>query len=327
MDEIISIIVPAYNVETYIEKCIDSVLKQTYRKWELIIVDDGSVDRTGEISDKYAAEYNNIIAIHQNHQGVSSARNHGMDWAHGSYILFIDADDWMEAEMIQTMLDEGQHADLIVCGVNDCYLRENDKIVIRPRKLWNETQTFSPEDVYLDVYCKLATLWNKLIRVTCIGDIRFSPEMSFGEDAVFFVKVLSNVQSTVVVPRYMYNYCINRIGNVVSAKIDYRSLELLDNMLKAYYCLRAIDLGIYGVHKLTSTVYGVMEKIEDMDDKANRCYIKKSGFVLRRVGFKDRMEYLLDSRFLKKVRSKVFFVFLTVFPKRAIKLRRKWFGA
>ena len=89
----ISIVIPAYNVENYIEQCLLSVIKQTYKTLEIIVVDDGSKDKTGEIADKYAKMDDRIIVVHQNNGGLPNARNTGMKYAHGEYVMFLDSDD------------------------------------------------------------------------------------------------------------------------------------------------------------------------------------------------------------------------------------------
>lgn|GEM_PF-613228 len=323
MNELISIIVPAYNVEEYIEKCVDSILGQTYRAWELFIIDDGSTDSTGDIADRYSYDHENITVIHQANLGISSARNRGIDIARGSYILFADADDWMEKDMLQVMTEEGQHADMIVCGINNCFLRENGEIIRKPRKLWAQQQAFLAGDIYYDVLCRTGTIWNKLIRAECIGSIRFDPAMVYGEDTNFLARILANVRSAAVVPRCMYNYLKNRDGNVVSAKIDFRSLQLLDNMLKTYRLLKPDNKGIYGVCRIEIAVNEVMAKIKDLDDRSNRRYIRRCGYVLRKVGFKDRALYLISPLFKTTFRKKLRFLFLTYFTKQAVKRRRK----
>lgn len=318
----ISIIVPAYNVERYIEKCINSVLKQTYKEWELIIVDDGSMDKTGVIADGFAAENDNITVIHQTNHGVSYARNRGIDLAHGLYFLFLDADDWIEENMLETMMYNGQQADLIVCGINDCFQENNGSLSIKPRKIWEKQDCFISDDVFFDVFCKTGTLSNKLFHVNSIGSIRFSTKMTYGEDAFFLAQALSNVNRAVIVPRHMYYYVKNRNGNVVSAKIDSRSLQFLDNTLETYFFLKSIGKSVYGVNRMETAVREVMSKIEDLDDSSCQCYIRKCGNVLRKVKFKDQLAYILDPRFKRSIKGKFFFVLLICCPKLAIKKRR-----
>ena len=93
-EELISVVVPVYNVEKYLERCVDSIIKQTYKNLDIILVDDGSQDNSGKICDKYKEKYNNIQVIHQKNQGLSIARNNGLAIAEGNYITFIDSDDW-----------------------------------------------------------------------------------------------------------------------------------------------------------------------------------------------------------------------------------------
>ena len=102
---LISVIVPIYQVEAYLEECLDSILNQTYRQLEIILIDDGSTDRCGEICDRYASRDSRIKVIHQTNQGLSAARNAGMDIAIGEYISFIDSDDYIVPQYYEKMLD------------------------------------------------------------------------------------------------------------------------------------------------------------------------------------------------------------------------------
>ncbi|RID95082.1 glycosyltransferase family 2 protein [Dialister pneumosintes] len=98
---LISVIVPVYKVEKHIHRCIESVLKQTYANWELILVDDGSPDSCGRICDAYAARYDNILVIHQENQGLSAARNAGLDRAGGEWVYFLDSDDFIREDTLE----------------------------------------------------------------------------------------------------------------------------------------------------------------------------------------------------------------------------------
>ena len=115
MDEkLVSVIIPAYNIEDYIGRCLDSIISQTYKNLEIIVVDDGSRDYTGEILDNYAKKDRRIKVIHKENGGVSSARNKGIEAAEGDYIGFIDGDDLIEPEMYKTLVDllEEENADI-----------------------------------------------------------------------------------------------------------------------------------------------------------------------------------------------------------------------
>ena len=118
-DALISVIVPVYNVEKYINRCIESVLAQTYRNFELILVDDGSPDNCGAICDDYASKDRRIRVIHKENGGVSSARNAGLDSAGGDYILFVDSDDYITPEHIELLIPV-ESEDLVCCGLVQC---------------------------------------------------------------------------------------------------------------------------------------------------------------------------------------------------------------
>lgn len=123
MEVDLSIIVPIYNVERYIERCLESILTQSFSNFELILVDDGSPDRCGKIIDEYVKRDSRVIAIHQNNRGVSAARNAGLRRAKGNYIGFVDPDDWVDASMYEVLIGllEATDSDIAVCPWRDCY--------------------------------------------------------------------------------------------------------------------------------------------------------------------------------------------------------------
>ena len=120
MEELISVVVPVYNVEKYIDKCINSIINQTYKNLEIILVDDGSPDNCGKICDEYAKKDNRIKVTHKENGGVSSARNIGIKNATGDWLTFVDADDWIENNFVEQLLKIGnqENAEIVLCGYN-----------------------------------------------------------------------------------------------------------------------------------------------------------------------------------------------------------------
>ena len=116
----ISVIIPVYNVEQYLEKCLDSILNQTYKNIEIILVNDGSIDKSGLICDEYSRKYNNIKVFHKENGGVSSARNLGIDNATGQYLAFIDPDDYIDVNMYEILVEKIL---LIFSIINPIYLK------------------------------------------------------------------------------------------------------------------------------------------------------------------------------------------------------------
>ena len=116
--ELISVIVPVYNVERYLRRCVDSILHQTYRNLEVLLVDDGSTDASGAICDEYAAQEERVTAVHQKNGGLSAARNAGLERAQGTYLCFVDSDDFLNSRMLETLCRDlqEQDADVAVVG-------------------------------------------------------------------------------------------------------------------------------------------------------------------------------------------------------------------
>ena len=124
----VSVIIPVYNVEKYLKDCINSILNQTYSNWEMILVDDGSVDNSGDICDKFSKNDSRIHVIHQTNKGVSFARNKGIEKANGEYLIFIDSDDWIENNMFEEMITaiNNTKADACYC---DRYYKDVNKMI------------------------------------------------------------------------------------------------------------------------------------------------------------------------------------------------------
>ena len=137
-DLFISIIVPVYKVEKYLEKCIQSILNQTYKEFELLLVDDGSPDRCPELCDFYAAQYDNVIALHKSNGGLSDARNYGLKYAKGNFITFVDSDDYISPDYLETLvaLKTSYDADICVGGI--CVFYE-EEIALSSRRVVEKT--------------------------------------------------------------------------------------------------------------------------------------------------------------------------------------------
>lgn len=201
----ISIIIPAYNAEITIRKCIESVLNQTYQDFELIIINDGSEDSTGSICDEYNSKDNRIRVIHQKNQGVSSARNIGINRANGEYTAFVDSDDWIETDYIENLLSASSNYDFVFTNMisreGGHVINENKNVIIINDTLktlirdFNILTTTGP-------CCKLFKT-NILIE----NNIYFPADISFGEDAIFFLKYIRFIHSAYFVADSGYHYC------------------------------------------------------------------------------------------------------------------------
>lgn len=225
---LVSIIVPIFNVEQYLSKCVDSLLKQTLREIEIILVDDGSSDNCNRICEEYAKKDARIKVIHQENAGVSAARNSGLNAATGKFIGFVDPDDWIEPQMYEEMLNELERTkvDLVICGYNyydDSYHSDETRIY----KL-KKTQLLDREDLYKSMSDMPPTVRHgvvtKLFRQDLIGDLRFDTELRSSEDLQFLLNYFSKTSSASFIHKPFYNNLVRK-GSATHGALNIKSLK------------------------------------------------------------------------------------------------------
>ena len=204
----ISIIVPVYNVEKYLHRCIDSILVQTFTDFECIFIDDGSTDGSGRILDEYATEDGRVRVIHQANAGVSAARNAGLAMAHGEWIGFVDSDDWIEPNMYEYLYANAKNtnADAVVCGFFGQHCR-------RVR------QMCGTEKALKLIFEKNGFGGFSFLRLTAaekVQDIRFDVNISYLEDSAFFYEVFKRCEKVYWDNKPLYHYEYNQ-SSVTSA--------------------------------------------------------------------------------------------------------------
>lgn len=210
---VISIIIPVYNASPYVEQCVRSVLAQTLQELEIIAVNDGSTDGSDVILDKLAAKDTRLKVFHLVNNGVSAARNFGLQQAKGSYIGFCDADDWMEP----TMLEELYHAlttqacDWAICNVH--VIKNDDPITVRLKITEQIIDMASDRTSFLRSLMRFAydnANWNKLFHAAIIREqqLRFAEDMNIWEDLLFNLQYLQYVKRAALVAKPLYNYRI-----------------------------------------------------------------------------------------------------------------------
>ena len=211
MKPLVSIIVPVYNVEKYLDKCVASVVNQTYTNLEIILVDDGSPDNCPAICDAWKERDPRIKVIHQQNGGLSVARNEGLKLANGEFIGFIDSDDWIEPQMVETLLAALQetNADIAVCNYQ-IETEESKATSIKPES--PDRKQYTPEEALTKIFkwqgfiCNF--VWNKLYRRTIISDI-FFPAGKLHEDVPWTAAVIGNSKTIVSIDCPLYHY-LNR---------------------------------------------------------------------------------------------------------------------
>lgn len=217
--EIISIVIPVYNCEKHIERCINSILKQTYKNLEIVLVNDGSKDKSLEICEKYAQRDNRILIFNKENEGVSSARNLGIEKSHGEFISFVDSDDYLEETFCEELINKlyEYDVDYVACGYKRVY---NDKHIEYVNNDFSE-RIVSPIEYLnelLNVQKGYGFAHMKLIKKEVIGDIKFDIELKVGEDALFNVMLCEKLKKILIYNKALYNYYFN--SNSVVRKFD-----------------------------------------------------------------------------------------------------------
>lgn len=208
-EKVLSVIVPVYKVEPYLKRCIDSIIHQTYKNLQIILVDDGSPDLCGSICDEYTQKDSRIIAVHQKNEGLSGARNNGMLFAKGEYIAFVDSDDWLHPTMYEVLINliEKNNLDIAKCSVTSS--DGNNESQILPRKR-NRDKIITGKNVfdlyYTEFLCKV--VWNAVYKRKIVNGI-LSPVGYISEDNYVSGRYLYRSTRMMITSKCLYYYYKN----------------------------------------------------------------------------------------------------------------------
>lgn len=234
----ISIIVPVYNVETYLPTCIESILDQTYKDFEILLIDDGSTDNSGKICDEYAKRDNRCIAIHQQNKGVYNARNTGLSNATGEYISFVDSDDYIHPQMLEILYEALQKGDYDFSMITYKKVFNKSEIIDISETCIN-TISLNRDTLISGLYNKthisesnFQAVWNKLYKKALLKDMLF--KLTGSEDTEFNNRIYLKAQSAIFINLPLY-YWLQR-----SNSISHQSKNLIDRGDTYILCLNEI---------------------------------------------------------------------------------------
>lgn len=232
MEDLISVIVPIYQVEQFLPRCIDSIRNQTYQELEIILVDDGSPDRCGEICDEYAKKDNRIRVIHKANGGLSDARNAGIQEAKGNYFSFVDSDDLIHPQMLEQLhnMVVQKKAQIAICHY--AYLEEGEeadfsKTIPSMQDRWRMVSQREAQELYFDKQQRVVytVAWNKLYSAELFADIQY-PKGKVHEDEFTTFKLLYAAKGIVVTDDVYYYYLVR--SNSIMSKFNRKRFHLLD---------------------------------------------------------------------------------------------------
>ena len=226
MNELISVIIPVYNVEQYVESCLNSVINQSYTNLEIILVDDGSTDRSGEICEQYALKDSRIKVIHEENAGLGESRNRGLRIASGDYICFVDSDDWIEEDYCKELVQaaERTNSDIAICGYNECFkdgkkpkVKYDGCFTTTGKEILHYTMTANSK------YWFNISVWNKLYKREIISELWFKSRVY--EDIMYNAESMYRANKIAYVNKCLYNYRINREGSIISKGFQRNTIE------------------------------------------------------------------------------------------------------
>ncbi len=232
---LISVIVPIYNVEPYLKRCVESIQNQTYKNLEIILVDDGSPDNCGKMCDEFAVNDKRIKVVHRENGGLSAARNSGLDIATGDYVGFVDSDDYIENDMYRELFIaiSENNVNICTCGCN--VVDEEKKLIYS--ETWETLCKYSDVEVVEKILLPLKTsLCNKLFQRDIIGHKRMPLNVVYGEDLIFFTSLLCSSLQVVVIPYCGYNY-VKHQNTITTSAFNSHSFDEVYCKDFSYTCL------------------------------------------------------------------------------------------
>lgn len=280
---LISVIVPVYNAQKYLPMCLNSILAQTFKDFEVICVDDGSTDNSLTVLQEYAAKDKRIKVIHQENQGVSVARNYGMQKATGNYIYFMDSDDFICSQWFERAVEiiNAYHPDCLMCDYREVTnyevpLCDFEKTVAQ--KLENPLAIFMQK--HSSIY---PNLWTKIYKAETIGKQRFDENMIYSEDLWFNLEFLAKAQTFYHLPQKMYAY-VKRIDSITASKFTERKahsfLQCCANIQKKFGKTPHFKTMRNNISNLNLKF--VLKNLQKLPDKGKSC--EKKIFELLRCG-------------------------------------------
>lgn len=251
--ELISIIVPVYNVEKYLKKCIDSLTKQTYKNIEIILINDGSTDESGRICEECKKNDYRIRLFHEKNMGVSNARNVGIRNANGKIITFVDSDDSIEVDMIETMYKtmKEDNADIIICGTKN--VNENNEEIINENPIKKQKRIFNNIlgiQYMLDEKLYTNVCWGKIYKKSLFDNNMFNENIKIAEDLDVLYKIFFKAQKIIYIPQKEYIW-LDRNNSVTKERFNSKwrdEIKVCEDIIK-FTQIKCNDITDYAIKR------------------------------------------------------------------------------
>lgn len=309
----VSIVVPIYNVEKYLRRCVDSLRNQTLDEIEIILVDDGSPDNCPQICDEYANMDNRIKVIHKKNGGLSDARNFGIREANGEYLLMVDSDDWCENSMVEELYNTMvfDETDITICGYNIDYTNNNFSVYAD----LGEAKKFCGKVGIAEAIYKLDTLgmfnvvWNKMYKTEIIkeNNLKFEKDGVPGEDILFNCEYFKYINSIKLIPKRLHHYMREDEDTLVSKYREdlYAQVQRFNKAKKDLYDYYDMNtekyLKLYAntyIEYVSSAITNLYKRDCELNVQEKKCFIEE---FIENEGIKAYMKYYIPHNFYEKL--------------------------
>lgn len=296
MDKI-SIIIPVYNVELYLRTCLDSVINQTFKNIEIILINDGSTDDSLSICKQYEEKDKRIKLINKKNGGVSSARNEGLKICTGKYVTFIDSDDYVANDYIETLYNKIKkyNVDIVLSNaINICEgVEQNSNYITNKNILFNKIDIIKEilNEKYVNSVC-----WGNLYSINVVKNVRFDPEMRISEDMKFLIDVIKKVDTALIIPEKKYYYVI-RNDSLVHTDFNSKWYDEINYCRELVDNYRDTELEKYSIKRYVRVVTSCMYRFKINKDEYLKLK-KRISFYFVRYLFSDIVEFKLKIMYL-----------------------------
>ena len=267
-EDLLTVIVPVYNVADYLEHCLESILSQTYRNTQVVIVNDGSTDDSGRICREYASKDERILLIEQENQGLACARNAGLDYALGTYIAFIDSDDYIEPEFLERLHEAAQREDAEVSCCSYSVVDEDGSLIREAHFKEELTDEHGYWKTALIAETLNSYVWNKLYRRSAIGSLRYIPG-KLCQDHAFNLKFFSQASRVYFLDEPLYHYR-HRPKSICTSPGYVMNLDAIEFDIDTYNHLESRGFYDCTPHSFHRAIAHLARKSPDSDDPAEQ---------------------------------------------------------
>lgn len=304
--QLVSIIVPVYKVEKYLEKCVNSILHQTYQNIEIILVDDGSPDNSGKLCEKLKSKDPRIIVLHKDNGGLSDARNYGLQYAHGSLVMFVDSDDYIHTNMVEIMYEKMNldGTDLVIC---DCCKVDQFGKLLENRNQKDIESKIVNSDEMLNILCTeqgwhFVPAWNKLYKRKIWDELLF-PKGKLHEDEYVIHKVIEKCKRISIIGDKLYYY-VQRNGSIMNTITDRNRLDGTEALLERTEFLLKYDKIEQAIFCFEGAINKMLMNVK-LEDKERE----------KKILLKMKNLYTYNSKLLNNRNDKLKYIILQKDPK------------